>query len=78
MKAVSKIEPAPIRVKDLSDELGISKGHASDILRGETEPSQKLAIRIFRRFGLKLGPIARSSTAEISLLEKILSRGAAE
>jgi len=60
-----------VRVKDLHSELGISKGHASEILSGNAAPSQRLAIKIYRRFGLKLGPIAHATAAEIGTLEKL-------
>lgn len=63
-----------LRVKDLHEGLGVSKGHASEILSGETSPSLKLAIKIFRRFGTKLGPIAGASKIEIDTLEKVGAR----
>jgi len=67
----------PARVKDLHDRLGVAKGHASEILRGKTTPSQKLAIRIYREFGLKLGPLAHASKAEIETMARLHARGTA-
>jgi transcriptional regulator with XRE-family HTH domain len=67
-----------LRVKDLHAELGISKGHASEILRGETAPSQKLALRIFRRFGVKLGPLAHATAGEIKALEQLAAKQEAQ
>lgn len=48
---------------------GISVPYASQLLSGKREPSQGLAIRIFRRTGRKLGPIANFSDEVIAVLE---------
>lgn len=48
---------------------GISVPYASQLLKGRREPSQSLAIRIFRRTGRKFGPIANLSDDVIAALE---------
>jgi transcriptional regulator with XRE-family HTH domain len=68
------METSDLRVKDLHGELGVSKGHASEILSGEAAPSQKLALRIYRRFGVKLGPIAHLSGRDIDTLERLSAK----
>lgn len=55
---------------DLSVRAGISKGYASDLLAGNKKPAAPLAVRIFRATGVKLGPCADLSDAEIDVLEK--------
>lgn len=50
--------------------LGISRGHASDVASGVKPPSLKLAIRIYRQIGIKLGPIAHATPREINAMEK--------
>lgn len=61
------------RVKTLVDKLGISKGHASNVLNGVDDPSRHLAIRIFRATGWKHPTIAMLTTRQIKTLEEIES-----
>ena len=61
------LAPSPSALSDL---VGISKGYASDLLAGNKKPSAHMAVRIFRATGLKLGPAASLSDAEIAVLEK--------
>lgn len=56
---------------ELQTRAGISKGYASDLLAGNKKPSPAMAVRIFRLAGLKLGPIADLTDAEIAVLEKM-------
>ncbi len=71
--------PSP---KALSEATGISQSYASMILSDETDPAKSrtpampLAITIFRRFGLKLGPIALATDDEIDVLERLQERAA--
>lgn len=65
-----------LRGKDLVSQLGISKGHASGVLSGTQTPSLKLAVSIYRSFGVKLGPLAGASIAEIKALERMQARRA--
>lgn len=39
-------------------ELGVNKGYASQISNGQRQPSLKLALRLFRDGGLRIGPLA--------------------
>lgn len=54
--------------------LGVSKSYASELAAGTKTPGEKLAIKIYRKLGLKLGPIANASAREIKLLEKLVER----
>lgn len=60
------ITPSQLQVR-----AGISKGYASDLLAGKKTPSPSTALRIFNATGVKLGPIASLSDAEIAVLEKM-------
>lgn len=54
---------------------GISESYASLIANGRRAPSQPLAIEIFRKTGMKLGPIASASDDDIDVLERLVGRG---
>lgn len=56
--------------------IGISESYASQLARAKRTPSQSLALDIFRKTGLKLGPIAQATDAEISVLERVAARPA--
>lgn len=51
--------------------VSISVPYASQILAGRRQPSTGVAVRIFREFGVKLGPIANASESDIAALERI-------
>lgn len=55
--------------------LGVSKSYSSELASGQREPGLKLAIRIFRGIGVKLGPIKNATDEEIDVLERMASRG---
>lgn len=55
-------------------EMGISRSYASEISTGIREPGQELAIKIYRKLGVKLGPIAHATKAEIDMLERLGAR----
>lgn len=50
--------------------MGITKGYASQLARGERKPSMALAIRIYRAIGAKIGPIENLPKSAIVSLEK--------
>ena len=52
-------------------EIGVNRSYAWQIANDKRAPSQKLAVRIFRETGLKLGPVADLSDPEIAVLEKM-------
>lgn len=56
--------------------MGVGKGYASAIANGHRKPGLKLAIRLFRITGAKLGPISTLTSAEIDALEKMGARRA--
>lgn len=58
-----------IKAADLQ-RIGVSKPYAHQIARGHS-PSVAMALRILRGTGVKLGPIAGLSDAEIAVLEKM-------
>ncbi len=51
--------------------LGVSRSYASEIVSGNRSPSVPLAIRIFRKIGVKLGPLVNASEDEINALESV-------
>lgn len=55
----------------LSNAVGISVPYASQILTTARTPARPLALRIYREFGLKLGPIAHLSDEDIETLARI-------
>lgn len=65
-----QINPLAPLVKDKV----LSQPYASQIMGGKRKPGQRLAIKIYRRTGLKLGPITHASDAEIDTLEKVAHR----
>lgn len=64
-------------VADRLKSAGISESYASLIANGHRKPSQPLAIDIYRKTGLKLGPIADATDADIDALERLVGRGKA-
>lgn len=61
-----------LTLKALADRIGVqSEGYVSDIEKGFKPPSKPVAVRILRATGIKLGPIANLTDAEIALLEKM-------
>jgi hypothetical protein len=64
------------RLTDFARDAGISKGYASDLLRGNVAASQAKAIEIYRRTGQKVRPIVDMTDEEIGQLEAILSKAA--
>jgi hypothetical protein len=55
---------------------GVSASYASQLSRSVRKPSQRLAIRLYRETGVKLGPIANATDDEITALESLLGRAA--
>lgn len=51
--------------------IGVSEGYAYDIATTRRTPSDKMAIRIWRELGLKLGTIAEATDDEIVSLERL-------
>lgn len=52
-------------------EIGVNRSYAWQIANGKRPPSQRLALRIFRETGLKLGPVSALNDDEIAVLEKM-------
>lgn len=59
------------RVMDVVKAVGISKGHASNILSGADDPSRSLAIRIYRATGWRHPAIEHLSTKQIRAFEDL-------
>ncbi len=57
--------------------IGVKKSHAYMLAWGKRSPSLPLALRIHRELGLKLGPLAVATDAEIKAFERVASREAA-
>jgi hypothetical protein len=51
--------------------MGVNRSYAWQIANGKRAPSQKLAVRVFRETGLKIGPVEGLSDEEIAVLEKL-------
>lgn len=54
--------------------MGMTKGYASQISNGKRNPSLPLAVKIYRRLGVKLGPIKNATGREIDALEKVSAK----
>lgn len=63
------MEPITTPTK-LASAAGISVPYASQLLSGSRTPSRKLAITIWRRAGVKLGPLADATPEELEILAK--------
>lgn len=61
-------KPVPL-ARQLID-IGVKRSYAYQIARGDRRPSLPLALKIRRELGLKLGPIANVSEADIPSLER--------
>lgn len=57
--------------KQLQDSGVARGGYAYDIANGRRVPNQKLALRIFRATGRKIGPIANLPDETIAVLEQV-------
>jgi len=60
----------------LSSATGISLPYASQILSGARPWTRRLAIEVYRKTGVKAGPIARATDDEIAVLERFEERAA--
>lgn len=56
---------------DLAAKADISVPYASQIIGNKRRPSRKLAIRIYRKVGVKLPPIDKLSDDDIDAIERI-------
>lgn len=56
------------------ESIGISKPYASQLASGTRTPSLGLALKIYKQLGIKLGPIAGASKADIAATERVASR----
>lgn len=61
---------------DLARACGISVPFASQVITGAKSLPRGLAIKIWRTFGVKLGPIAAATDDEIDVLERFESQAA--
>jgi hypothetical protein len=61
----------PLELARKLREIGISESYASLIANGRRKPSDRMAIRIWREAGIKLGPIEAASDEEIEVLAKV-------
>lgn len=60
-----------MRPTDLAAKLEISVPYASQLLSGARVPSISLALGIFDKSGLKLGPLANATDEEIEMLRRL-------
>jgi transcriptional regulator with XRE-family HTH domain len=64
-------EQPTIRPTDLAEKLEVSIPYASQLLSGARVPSLELALRFFDKAGVRLGPLAGATDAEIATLRKL-------
>lgn len=57
--------------KRLREEVGISESYAFHLAHGQRDPSDALAIKIYRLIGVKLGSIENATDEEIDMLERL-------
>lgn len=57
--------------------MGLSKPYASQIANGHRAPGMKLALRIYKEIGTKLGPLKDATVREIEVAERLSERSAA-
>jgi hypothetical protein len=57
-------------IRQVVEELGISRGYACDILNNKTQP-RGLIVQIYRRFGWKAPLIADMSDEQIDMIEEV-------
>lgn len=62
-----------LSLAEMAVKLGItSKGHVSELERGEKPISRSIALRAYEVFnGVRVGPLESLTTAEIKLLQKL-------
>lgn len=65
-----------IKPNELAGKTGISLPYASQLLSGKRTPSPTLAIAIFRKTGLKFGPIAQASEEDIEAMARVYGEAA--
>ncbi len=64
------MEPLPDKPTPLAEMLDISVPYASALLNGQRPWTRKLAIQAFLKTGMKVGPIATATDAEIAVLAR--------
>jgi len=65
---------SPIEIAERLRAAGVSASYASQLSRSVRKPSQRLAIKLYRETGVKLGPIANATDSEIDALESLLGK----
>lgn len=71
-------QPLPISAKELAHAAEVSSGFASLVTRGIKPLPRRLAIKVWRKTGQKLGPIADATDDEIRVLERFDEQAASE
>ncbi len=67
---MSDVPAAALTPTELVRATGMSMPYASQILADKRTPSRAMAITIFRKLGVKLGPIKGATDDEIEVLER--------
>lgn len=68
------MQSEPLPLVDKLRSIGISDSYAWQIANGRRPPSLKLALRIHKKIGEKLGPLSGATAAEIAALERVNAR----
>jgi transcriptional regulator with XRE-family HTH domain len=66
----------PIKPAELAEQAGISPSYAHMILSGDRTPSLTTAISIFRKTGLKFGPIKTATDDDIEVMARVYGQAA--
>lgn len=64
-------KPTDIRPTDLAKTLDVSVAYASQLLSGARVPSIPLALRIYDKAGVKLGPLASATDEAIDAVRQM-------
>jgi transcriptional regulator with XRE-family HTH domain len=65
-----------VKDAELAAEFGIARSYVTRIRNGGRQPGMALALRIHRKIGLKLGPLAGATKSEIAAVERVTERAA--
>lgn len=63
-------EPKKLRPVDVARALGVSRPYAWQLLKGDRTLTTAMAVKIARKTGHKIGPVADASDAELAILER--------
>jgi transcriptional regulator with XRE-family HTH domain len=69
----NEAQPESVRPTDLAEKLGVSVPYASQLLSGARVPKLELALDMYDRSGVKLGPLKDKTDEQIATLRSALA-----